>query len=64
MTDKEIFSYLAESAEDRPENLRKLVGHAMTLKTIEDIIIEYKDGWLGVKGRFARTVARCISQVN
>ena len=64
MTDKEVFSYLAEFAEDHPEDLRKLVGHAMTLKTIEDIIAENKDGWLGVKGQFARVVARCISQVN
>ena len=64
MTDKEIFSCLAEHSEDNPKDLRKCVGYALVLQTIEDIIVQYKDGWLGVEGQFARVVARCLSQLN
>ena len=40
------------------------ISLALSLPDIDDHINKYKDGWLGTEGRFARVIARMLSQLD
>ena len=64
-TDQKEFDWLVSIiAKSEESDLKYWVGRALCIETIEEIAAQYKDGWLGDHGRFARVVARCLSQLN
>lgn len=57
------FKILASKVTSGTLDMRVAVGKALTIKDIDQIVSSYKDGWSGLDGKFARVVARCLSQI-
>ena len=61
--EQDDFEYLVGVWVLNPKEIRWAVGRALDIPSIDEIVAQYKDGWLGDRGRFARIVARCLSQI-
>lgn len=57
-----MYAWLFERATSRRAKINA-VSQALTLSDIDEIIDSYKDGWNGPNGKFARVVARMLSQL-